>query len=61
MPAIDFVEHTRNIWQPYYEHTLTPQDALDIVSNWAAYITVISDWLIAKQGINHEELNHYDQ
>jgi hypothetical protein len=38
------LEKTIQTWQPYYEQELTQRDAEEIVSNWSAYIDLLSQW-----------------
>ena len=44
MAVQKIVQGTLEAWQPYYEQPLTEQDGEEILSNWSAYVSLISDW-----------------
>jgi hypothetical protein len=44
-----FLDETLKVWQPYYDHELSQQDAEEIVANWGAFINVVAEWKANKQ------------
>ncbi len=38
------IRHTLDTYQPYYEHQLTCEDALDIIMNISRYWEVVKEW-----------------
>ena len=44
MAAQKAIQSTLKAWQPYYEQPLTEQDGEDILGNWSAYVSLLSDW-----------------
>jgi hypothetical protein len=47
MPDEDSIDSTIKAWQPFYGRELTRLDGEEIISNWNAYINLISEWLSA--------------
>lgn len=55
-PTRDYLEATREFWQPYADRTLTGEDAREMAHNLIGFFTVLREWTIrerqrARQGI----------
>lgn len=44
----ELIEHTLRVWQPFYQHQLIPNDALEIIRGVAGIVDVLSS------GADHE-------
>lgn len=40
----DFIKETIDIWQPDSSVPLTPEDAIAIIQNMAAFIDLLAEW-----------------
>lgn len=45
----DYLEATRQFWQPYAKHPLTREDARDMAHNLIGFFTVLREWTIAER------------
>jgi hypothetical protein len=48
-PPHDYLESTRQFWQPYAKHPLTREDARDMAHNLIGFFTVLREWTIAER------------
>ncbi len=39
----ELIDNTKDVWQPYYEEELKDSDAIEIISNWSQYLSLISE------------------
>ena len=46
--TVELIEHTIRVWQPFYQHQLIPNDALEIIRGVAGMVDVLSS------GVDHE-------
>lgn len=37
----ELIDHTLNHFQPYYEETLTEEDAIEIIDNFTGFMTLL--------------------
>ncbi len=44
----ELIEHTLRVWQPFYQHQLIPEDALEMIRGVAEIVEVLSS------GADHE-------
>jgi glutaredoxin-related protein len=44
----DFIEFTKETWQPYYEEFLTDKDAVEIHSNMTNFMRLLESWARAE-------------
>lgn len=40
----EFVEYTKDVWQPYYEEPLSDLDADEITNNMVNFINLLTHW-----------------
>ena len=40
----ELIDQTIAVWQPYYEETLTREDARQILENVTAYFRILLEW-----------------
>lgn len=52
----DFLDHTLNVWQPYYKEALDKADAAAIAENWLSCINFFADWSVAYSSIEDNNL-----
>ena len=38
------IEETKEVWQPYYEETLTDEDAREIIENMLGFLHFVADY-----------------
>lgn len=44
-PSKEFIEYTKNYWQPYYkDKTLTDEDAIEIYKNLIGFAKLLIEW-----------------
>jgi len=43
-PSDNFIKKTIEVWQPESTSTLTPEDAITIIQNMAAFIYLLAEW-----------------
>ncbi|HXF90631.1 MAG TPA: hypothetical protein VNJ29_01730 [Candidatus Nitrosotenuis sp.] len=43
-PSDNFIKKTIEVWQPDSSSTLTPEDAVTIIQNVAAFIDLLAEW-----------------
>ncbi len=40
----NFIDYTKKVWQPYYEETLSEDDAIEINENMTAVMNLLIKW-----------------
>lgn len=40
----DFVNYTKEVWQPYYEEELSENDAVEIIDNMTTFMNLLIKW-----------------
>ena len=40
----EFIEYTKEVWQPYYEEELSDNDAVEIIDNMTAFLNLLIEW-----------------
>lgn len=40
----DYINYTREVWQPYYQEELTDNDAVEIIDNMTAFMNLLIRW-----------------
>ena len=40
----EFVKYTKDVWQPYYEKTLSDFDAVEITNNMVDFMNLLIRW-----------------
>ncbi len=48
-PTRDYLETTRNFWQPYAERELTREDAREMAHNLIGFFTVLREWILRER------------
>lgn len=40
----EFINYTKQVWQPYYRKELSESDAVEIIDNMTAFIKLLIEW-----------------
>ena len=40
----EFIDYTKQVWQPYYKEELSDSDAVEIIDNMTAYMNLLIKW-----------------
>lgn len=40
----EFIEYTKEVWQPYYSEELSNNDAVEIIDNMTAFMNLLFKW-----------------
>jgi len=54
-----FLEQTKEIWQPYADHALTDEDARQIAENIIGFFRILQEWEVKKQVKRSFDINKY--
>lgn len=49
----DFINYTKEVWQPYYDEELSENDAVEIIDNMTAFINLLIKWDKAEKRENN--------
>jgi hypothetical protein len=40
----EFIQHTIQVWQPYYRRSLSEEDAREIIHNMTGFFNLLAKW-----------------
>jgi len=49
----EFINYTKEVWQPYYDEELSENDAVEIIDNMTAFINLLIKWDKAEKRENN--------